>query len=131
MSESASHAVWTLHIYHPSGWWPSGWHRIHGLIRHVIQILTCNIQYLSYIYIYIYIYYVLSFTRNTCNIANVCTNHQSINQSIIYEYLLLTLKLTYFLFVRFMQMAAGFKNVPQEDDSFQKEVYAHLKCATI
>jgi hypothetical protein len=49
----------------------------------------------------------------------------------IYEYLLLTLKLTYFLFVRFMQMSAGFKNVPQEDDSFQKEVYTHLKCATI
>ena len=41
----------------------------------------------------------------------------------IYEYLLLTIKLTYFLSVHFMQMAAGFKTFPQEDDSFQKEVY--------
>ena len=41
----------------------------------------------------------------------------------IYEYLLLTIKLTYFHSVHFMQMAAGFKIFPQEDDSFQKEVY--------
>ena len=54
------------------------------------------------------------------------------NQS-IHDLVLLTInnKLTYFLYVRFIQMAAGFKNVPQEDDSFQKEVYTHLKCATI
>ena len=36
----------------------------------------------------------------------------------IYDYLLLTIKLTYFLSVRFMQMAVGFKDFPQEDDSF-------------
>jgi hypothetical protein len=41
MSKSASHAVSTLDLYHPSGW-----HRVLGLIRHVIQILTFNIQYI-------------------------------------------------------------------------------------
>jgi hypothetical protein len=52
------------------------------------------------------------------------------NQS-IHDYLLLTIKLTYFLSVRFMQMEKGFKNVPQKYDSFQKEVYAHYKCTTM
>ena len=46
MSKSVSHAVSTLDLYHPSGRWPLGWYRVLGLIRHVIQILTCNIQYL-------------------------------------------------------------------------------------
>jgi hypothetical protein len=42
----------------------------------------------------------------------------------IYEYLLLTIMLTYFLFsFHFMQMAAGFKTFQHKDDSFQKEVY--------
>ena len=41
----------------------------------------------------------------------------------IYEYLLLTIKLTYFLSVHLMQMVAGFKTFQQKDDSFQKEVY--------
>ena len=45
MSKSVSHAVSTLDLYHPSGRWPLGWYRVLGLIRHVIQILTCNIQY--------------------------------------------------------------------------------------
>ena len=32
-------------LYHPTGRWPLGWYRFLWLIRHVIQNLTCNIQY--------------------------------------------------------------------------------------
>ena len=39
---------------------------------------------------YVHVFYVLLFTRYSCNIANVCVKHQSINQSMIYYYLLLT-----------------------------------------
>ena len=46
MSKSVSHAISTLDLYHPSGRWPLGWYRVLGFIRHVIQILTCNIQYI-------------------------------------------------------------------------------------
>ena len=44
----------------------------------------------------------------------------------IYDYLLLQIKLTYFLSVRFMQMAAGFTNFPQEDVLFLKQVYTRV-----
>jgi hypothetical protein len=47
MSKPVSHAVSTLDLYHPSGRWLLGWYRVLGLIRHVIQILTCNIQYVA------------------------------------------------------------------------------------
>ena len=47
MKKSVSHAVSTLNLYHPKGHRPEGWYRVLGLIRHVIQILTCNIQYIS------------------------------------------------------------------------------------
>ena len=46
MSKSVSHAVSTLDLYHPSSRWPLGWYKVLGLIRHVIQILTWNIQYI-------------------------------------------------------------------------------------
>ena len=49
----------------------------------------------------------------------------------IYEYFLSTIKLTYFLSVHFMQMAAGFKTFPQEEDSFQKEVYTPEVCDNV
>ena len=105
MSKSASHAVSTREPYvTPGATGPRG-DIGRGLIRHVIQILTWNIQYLSY---------ALPFTRNSCNTANACAKHQSINP-LIYNYLLLTIKLTYFLSVRFVQMAAGFTNFSQED----------------
>ena len=55
MSKSISHAVSTIDLYHPSGRWPLGWYRVPGLIRHVIQILTCNIQYV----IVLTVWYVL------------------------------------------------------------------------
>jgi hypothetical protein len=47
MSKSVSHSASTLDVYHLSDWWTLGWYRVLGLIRHVIQILTCNIQYVS------------------------------------------------------------------------------------
>ena len=47
MSKPVSHAVSTLDLYHPSGRWLLGWYRVLGSIRHVIQILTCNIQYVA------------------------------------------------------------------------------------
>jgi hypothetical protein len=46
MSKSVSHAISTLDLYHPSGWY-----RVLGLIWHMIQILTCNIQYIACKYI--------------------------------------------------------------------------------
>ena len=45
MSKSVAHAVSTFDLYHPLGRWPLGWYRFLWLIRHVIQNLTCNIQY--------------------------------------------------------------------------------------
>ena len=46
MSKSVSHAISTLDLYHHSARWPLVWYRVLGLIWHVIQILTCNIQYI-------------------------------------------------------------------------------------
>jgi hypothetical protein len=53
---------------------------------------------------YVHVFYVLLFTRYSCNIANVCVKHQSINQS-IHDLLLFTIN--------------------------KKEVYAQYKCATM
>jgi hypothetical protein len=33
-------------LYRPSGRWPLGWYMVFGLIRHVIQILTCFESYI-------------------------------------------------------------------------------------
>jgi hypothetical protein len=53
MSKSVSHYVSTL-----------GWHRVLGLIRHVIQILTCNIQYILDILFSIRNPYINRFTNH-------------------------------------------------------------------
>ena len=42
MSKSVSHA-----LSNPSGRWSLGWYRVLRLIRHVIHILTCSIQYIT------------------------------------------------------------------------------------
>jgi hypothetical protein len=53
------------------------------------RVVTLSMGYYI-LFDYVHVFYVLLFTRYSCNIANVCAKHQSINQSMIYYYLLLT-----------------------------------------
>ena len=53
------------------------------------RVVTLSMGYYI-LFDYVHVFYVLLFTRYSCNIANVCVKHQSINQSMIYYYLLLT-----------------------------------------
>ena len=49
MLKSASHAVSTLDQYHLLGLRPSGWYLLLRLIQHVIQILTCIVNFIIYL----------------------------------------------------------------------------------
>jgi hypothetical protein len=53
------------------------------------RVVTLSMGYYI-LFDYVHVFYVLLFTRYSCNIANVCVKDQSINQSMIYYYLLLT-----------------------------------------
>jgi hypothetical protein len=49
MLKCVSHAVSTLDQYHPLGLRPSGWYLLLRLIQHVIQILTCIVNFIIYL----------------------------------------------------------------------------------